>query len=317
MSTWRSSPDAPPGSARGSSALVSAVVGRSPARAGMMMTADRLARLAYAIERDDLGIAGGWQDQYAAAFGGCNLLEFSAAGVAVTPVRADRAVMDRLRRNLLLCYTGGVRRNVGLIDAQISLYREGREETILGMKQLHEMAYAMRMPSRPASPIARRMLHDAFEAKQRMNPQIATGTPIEAMLAAAGSRRHRGKICGAGGGGYLMVTRARVRAPFAKRSSPRRPARVVRIPGRRRSGQPRRCAVAPRGAPRDDRVEAARPNPGATSPRPRTPSHACGTNASRTRCRRRHPHDACGGGKVLICGNGGSAADAQHLATSS
>ena len=200
--------DAPAGSGLGgSSALVSAVVGALAARAGLTMTADRLARLAYAIERDDLGIAGGWQDQYAVAFGGCNLLEFSATGVAVTPVRADRAVMDRLRRNLLLCYTGGVRRNVGLIDAQISLYREGREETILGMKQLHEMAYAMRDALEAGEPDhLGAMLHDAFEAKQRMNPHIATDTPIEAMLAAArNAGATGGKICGAGGGGYLMV----------------------------------------------------------------------------------------------------------------
>ena len=158
------------------------------------MTADELARLAYAIERDDLGIAGGWQDQYAAAFGGCNLLEFSAAGVAVTPVRA------RPRRR----WTGSGATSSsatraasgatsGLIDAQISLYREGREDTILGMKQLHEMAYAMRDALEAGEPDRLgAMLRDAFEAKKRMNPHIAEHTPIEAMLAAAaGRRRHR------------------------------------------------------------------------------------------------------------------------------
>ena len=200
--------DAPAGSGLGgSSALVSAVVGALAARNGRAMSADALARLAYAIERDDLGIAGGWQDQYAAAFGGCNLLEFSTTGVSVTRVRADPEVMDRLRRNLLLCYTGGVRRNVGLIDTQISLYREGREDTILGMKQLHEMAYAMRDALEAGEPDRLgAMLHDAFEAKQRMNPHIAEDTPIEAMLAAArDAGATGGKICGAGGGGYLMV----------------------------------------------------------------------------------------------------------------
>jgi D-glycero-alpha-D-manno-heptose-7-phosphate kinase len=200
--------EAPAGSGLGgSSALVTAVVAALAALGRRALTADALARIAYTIERDDLGIAGGWQDQYAAAFGGCNLLEFTADGATVTPVRVSGETLDRLRRNLLLCYTGAVRRNVGLIDTQIALYRQGREDTILGMKQLHEMAYAMRDALEAADPDRLgSMLRDAFDAKKRMNPQIAEHTPIEAMLAAAhDAGALGGKICGAGGGGYLMV----------------------------------------------------------------------------------------------------------------
>ena len=81
--------DAPAGSGLGgSSALVTGMV------AGLAMLGDRtfdaheLARVSYSIERDDLGISGGWQDQYAAAFGGFNLFEFSSFGVQVSPIRA-------------------------------------------------------------------------------------------------------------------------------------------------------------------------------------------------------------------------------------
>jgi D-glycero-alpha-D-manno-heptose-7-phosphate kinase len=200
--------EAPAGSGLGaSSALVTAVVGALAALGDRAMTADELARLAYTIERDDLHIAGGWQDQYASAFGGCNLLEFSASGVTVTPVQAEPGVMERLRANLVLCHSGAVRRNVGLIDTQISLYRQGREDTILGMKQLHEMAYAMRDALEAGEPDRLgAMLHEAFEAKKRMNPHIAEHTPIDAMLSAARQAGATGgKICGAGGGGYLMV----------------------------------------------------------------------------------------------------------------
>jgi D-glycero-alpha-D-manno-heptose-7-phosphate kinase len=211
--------EAPPGSGLGgSSALVTAVVGALAAMGERVMSAGELARLAYAIEREDLGISGGWQDQYAAAFGGCNLLEFSAAGASVTPVRADPEVMERLRANLVLCYTGGVRRNVGLIDTQISMYRDGREDTILGMKQLHEMAYAMRDALEAGEPDRLgAMLREAFEAKRRMNPHIAEHTPIEAMLAAAREAGAAGgKICGAGGGGYLMVYAAPAAQPAVR-----------------------------------------------------------------------------------------------------
>ncbi len=199
--------EAPPGSGLGgSSALVTALV------AGLAMLGDRemdagtLARTAYRIEREDLGISGGWQDQYAAAFGGCNLIEFSRSGVGVEPV-ADAAAMDRLAHGLLLCYTGRVRRNVGLIDRQIAMHREGREETLLGMKRLHEMAYAMRdVIERADLPGLGALLHEAFLAKKQMNPHIAEHTPIEAMLAAArDAGAYGGKVCGAGGGGYLLL----------------------------------------------------------------------------------------------------------------
>jgi D-glycero-alpha-D-manno-heptose-7-phosphate kinase len=94
-----------------------------------------------------------------------------------------------------------------LIDRQIALHAEGREETLLGMKRLQEMAYAMRdAVERADLPAVGALLHDAFVAKQQMNPYIAEGTPIESMLAAArDAGAHGGKVCGAGGGGYLLI----------------------------------------------------------------------------------------------------------------
>lgn len=200
--------DAPAGSGLGgSSALVTAVVAGLAMLGRLSLTAQELARVAYSIERDDLGISGGWQDQYAAAFGGFNLFEFSRRGVLVSPVRARPEVLALLEQNLLLCYTGFVRRNVGLIDAQIRLYREGSEETVLGMKQLQQLAYSMRdaVESGDVDELGA-SLREAFRAKRRMNPHIAEHTPIEAMLSiaqAAGATG--GKICGAGGGGYLLL----------------------------------------------------------------------------------------------------------------
>lgn len=200
--------DAPPGSGLGgSSALVTAVVGALAALGGRTLTRDELARVSYAVEREDLGIPGGWQDQYAAAFGGFNLIGFSAEGVTVTPVRATAASLAELQRNLLLCHSGQVRTNLGLIDTQIRLYREGREETIQGMKQLQEMAYEMRYAVEAGELDALGcLLHEAYESKKRMNPHIAEGTPIERLFGAAREAGALGgKICGAGGGGYLLL----------------------------------------------------------------------------------------------------------------
>jgi D-glycero-alpha-D-manno-heptose-7-phosphate kinase len=90
------------------------------------------------------------------------------------------------------------------------LYAEGREETLLGMKRLQEMAYAMRdAVERADLPAVGTLLHDAFVAKQQMNPYITEDTPIESMLAAAHDAGAYGaKVCGAGGGGYLLVAAA-------------------------------------------------------------------------------------------------------------
>jgi D-glycero-alpha-D-manno-heptose-7-phosphate kinase len=200
--------DAPPGSGLGgSSALVTAVVSGLAMLEGRRFTAHELARMSHAIERDDLGISGGWQDQYAAAFGGLNLLAFSASGTLVDPVATAPDILARLERTLLLCHSGSVRRHAGLIDAQIRLYEQGREDTILGMKQLHHMAYAMREAIETGQlDDLGVMLRDAFLAKRLMNPHIAEGTPIETMLGVAQvAGATGGKICGAGGGGYLLL----------------------------------------------------------------------------------------------------------------
>jgi galactokinase/mevalonate kinase-like predicted kinase/histidinol phosphatase-like enzyme len=200
--------EAPPGSGLGgSSALVTAVVAALAMLQERAMTRTELRADVLRDRTRRPRISGGWQDQYAAAFGGCNLIEFRSTGVRVTPVASEPARLEDLRRNLCSAIRGKVRRNVGLIDTQIDLFRSGREETLLGMKQLVEMAYAMRGVIE-AGDLERlgQMLHDAFEAKKRMNPHIADHTPIEAMLdAARDAGASGGKICGAGGGGYLLI----------------------------------------------------------------------------------------------------------------
>ena len=200
--------DAPPGSGLGgSSALVTACVGALAMLLDRAMTPREVAEISYAIEREDLGIAGGWQDQYASAFGGFNLFEFGAEGVSVHPLDLSPDAVAELRSHLMLCYTGNVRTDLGLIDAQIRMFHDGREDTIVGMKQLKEMAFDVRHEI-AAGHVDRLgpMLREAFESKKLMNPAIADGTEIENLLSVARVEgASGGKICGAGGGGYLLL----------------------------------------------------------------------------------------------------------------
>ena len=71
----------------------------------------------------------------------------------------------------------------------------------------HRIPFAIRGPILRADlPGLGALLHEAFLAKKQMNPHIAEETPIEAMLAAArDTGAYGGKVCGAGGGGYLLL----------------------------------------------------------------------------------------------------------------
>ena len=213
--------DAPAGSGLGgSSAMTTAIASALAALERRELRASELAELCYSIEREDAGISGGKQDQYAAAFGGFNLLEFSEAGVDVTPLELPQEALARLHDTLLLCYTGTVRTNLGLIDTQMRMFHEGREETLLGMKQLHELAYRVRDALlRGDMEELGSLLSEAYESKKRMNPHIADETPIEQLFALAREAgASGGKICGAGGGGYLLLACPRDRQPDVRRA---------------------------------------------------------------------------------------------------
>lgn len=200
--------EAPKGSGLGgSSALTAAVLGAVASTNGETYNLYELAELNYAIERMDLNIAGGKQDQYATTFGGFNLLEFRKDRVVVTPLRVDRSVLNDLEAHLLLCYTGKVRPDLGLVDKQIQFFHEGRQDTLRGMQRLCEMAFEMKEALLTgALDSFGEMLHEAYMNKKMMNPHVADGTPAEALYESA--RKHGvigGKLLGAGGGGYLLL----------------------------------------------------------------------------------------------------------------
>jgi D-glycero-alpha-D-manno-heptose-7-phosphate kinase len=198
---------APPGSGLGSSSTVMVtLVGLLCEHYGLRMDAYEVARLAHQLEREDLAIRGGLQDQYAAAFGGFNYIEFFGDHVVVNPLRIHPDTLHELEHNLLLCFTGRTRASDRIIADQSARLAGNETETVEGLRAQKELATLMK----------RALLHsrlrdfgvllgDAWEQKKRISPRISTDYIDEAYEVARREGALGGKITGAGGGGYMLV----------------------------------------------------------------------------------------------------------------
>lgn len=198
--------ESPMGSGLGSSsALVVAMVKAMLAYYDQSLTACEIARLAFDIERKDLGLRGGRQDQYAAAFGGINLMNFGADDQAeVTPVPASNAMMHELEASLVLLFTGASRESATVIERQAEALTRGGS-SLEAMHNLKREAAAMHdaLLNGDLTDIAT-VLDRGWEAKKATSPAVST-PQIEAALAAAKQAGAlAGKVSGAGGGGFIM-----------------------------------------------------------------------------------------------------------------
>jgi len=199
--------DVPPGSGLGSSStLVVAIIGAFAEWLQLPLGEYDIAHLAYEIERKDLGIAGGKQDQYAATFGGFNFMEFySNDKVIVNPLRIKSEVINELQFNLLLYYTGTSRLSSKIIEAQIEGVKTKKEKPIEAMHKLKEQAIMMKeaILKGKLDEIGK-ILDYGWQYKKQMaegitNPVIDEIYEIAKKVGATG-----GKISGAGGGGFMM-----------------------------------------------------------------------------------------------------------------
>ncbi len=199
--------DAPPGSGLGgSSALTAAVLGAVATYGGRNLDQYEFAELNYYVERKDLKIEGGKQDQFATTFGGFNVIEFHPDRVVVNPLRIDAAIVNDLEAHLILCYTGRARTDLGLIATQIRLYEE-RLSTREGMQRLYDLVFEMKeaLLKRRLNEFGE-LLHEAYVNKKRMNPDVAKGTIADELYERARQAGAiGGKLMGAGGGGYLLL----------------------------------------------------------------------------------------------------------------
>lgn len=199
--------DAPPGSGLGSSStLVVTLIGLFKHWKHLSLTNYQVADLAYQIERKDVGVKGGMQDQYAAAFGGFNFIEFLGTNVVVNPLRVDPITVNELEYNLLLCYTGQTRLSGHILDRQIQSYVEGKAEVLVALSRLKEIAVETKnclLQGRLND--FGSLLHDEWQSKKQLDSKISNARIDEMYEAARRTGALGGKIAGAGGGGYLLL----------------------------------------------------------------------------------------------------------------
>lgn len=199
--------DAPAGSGLGtSSTLVVAVLGAFAEMLKLPLGDYDIAHLAYSIERKDLQLAGGKQDQYAATFGGVNFMEFYGDDkVIVNPLRIRPEYLHELGNNLVLYFTATSRESAAIIKEQVKNVNEKNEKSIEAMHQLKEQSRMMKEALlKGRLDEFGSILDFGFQQKRKMAHNISNND-IEAIYdAAKKAGATGGKISGAGGGGFMI-----------------------------------------------------------------------------------------------------------------
>jgi D-glycero-alpha-D-manno-heptose-7-phosphate kinase len=175
------------------------------AYSGRYASAEQLAQEACTIEIERCGEPIGKQDQFAAAFGGFNFVEFNPDDtVSVTPVLCKRETLQSLQDNILMFYTGISRSASAILQNQQAAVEssEGKQEA---MRQMVQLARNLRDElQRNNLDAFGTILHQGWELKRSLTAQISS-TDIDRWYAAArGAGAIGGKLLGAGSGGFLM-----------------------------------------------------------------------------------------------------------------
>ena len=200
--------DAPVGSGLGSSStMVVCILKAYIEWLNLPLSEYEIARLAFEIERIDLELAGGKQDQYAATFGGFNFMEFKANNeVIVNPLKVKNWIKNEIESELVLYYTGTSRESAKIIKDQVKNTKAKDEKSIEGMLELKQTAIDMKNALLTANfDELANILNKSWESKKKTAKSI-TNPEIDKLYNFVMENGAKGaKISGAGGGGFMMM----------------------------------------------------------------------------------------------------------------
>jgi D-glycero-alpha-D-manno-heptose-7-phosphate kinase len=167
--------------------------------------AEQLAREACEVEINRCGEPIGKQDQYAAAFGGMNFIQFNEDdSVSVEPLICKRETVRKLEEHCIVFYTGITRSASTILkNQQSAMATEGKKQKV--MRRMVALAVELRrelQQNRPAS--MGEIIHEGWCLKKSLVADIAPG-PIDAWYdKARKAGATGGKLLGAGAGGFLL-----------------------------------------------------------------------------------------------------------------
>ncbi|HEX8834462.1 MAG TPA: hypothetical protein VF719_09690 [Abditibacteriaceae bacterium] len=197
--------DIPAGSGLGTSSALNVVWLSLAAGKGPQNITDRgrFAEQAYEVETV-LGIIGGKQDQYAAAYGGFNLFEFDEDEVRAIPIQISPQGIEELESVLTLCYTGQARLSSNLHENVWGGFRAGKREVVDSLFKLRDSAYRAKDIFESGNFDELGTLLSAQHEYAKGLDASLTNDLVEGIFDLVRANITGGKCCGAGGGGCMM-----------------------------------------------------------------------------------------------------------------
>lgn len=199
--------EVPPGTGLGSSSTVAVAIIKAVTTArGLLLSKQQIAELACQIEIEKLREPIGKQDQYAAAFGDLNLIQFRGDGVAVEPIKIASETRRALEKNILLFFTGATRQASTILSEQKQSSEQNDPRVLDALHAVKAMAFqAKECLERGNLAQFGQLLDRGWQNKKQFAAGISNPLIDECYDLARRKGALGGKVTGAGGGGFLML----------------------------------------------------------------------------------------------------------------
>jgi len=169
------------------------------------MTRDEIAEFVYKLEREELRMHGGYQDQYASSFGGFNFIEFTKDGILVNPLRIKPEILEEMTASLVLVYTGNGRLSSKILARQIQKSEQDDPETLVALEQIKKITVQMKhsLLKGDLKNFAE-LLGQEWEQKKKLDSMISNDFLDSIYSAGIKNGALGGKVLGAGAGGHML-----------------------------------------------------------------------------------------------------------------